>query len=89
MVFLPIQFFREISQRFPYNQKGAVQTAIDDSLINLESPKKNISAALRSRFDSYDGNQNWLEIQTLILQKYLTGTSMRACQIYNPVVTYA
>ena len=55
------QFFnREISERFPYNQKGAIQTAIDDSMINLESPKKNISTALRARFDSYEGNQNWI-----------------------------
>ena len=57
VLFLTQFFNREIKDS--HITKKVVQTAIDD-LINLESPKKNISAALRSRFDSYDGNQNWI-----------------------------
>ena len=55
------QFFnREISVRSPYNLKGAIQTAIDDSYINLESPKKNFASALTERFDQNPGSQEWI-----------------------------
>ncbi|MDA0848531.1 MAG: hypothetical protein O2827_02090, partial [Verrucomicrobia bacterium] len=55
------QFFnREISERYPYNLKGAVQTAIDESNINLESPKKSVTSALKARFDENPGDVNWI-----------------------------
>jgi hypothetical protein len=55
------QFFnREISERNPYNIKGAIQTAIDESYINLESPKKNVASALSGRFDGNPGSQQWI-----------------------------
>jgi hypothetical protein len=55
------QFFnREISERYPYNLKGTVQTAIDESYVNLESPKKNVASALKERFGQYQGNQKWI-----------------------------
>ncbi|MFL2847466.1 MAG: hypothetical protein ACJZ9B_00640, partial [Coraliomargaritaceae bacterium] len=55
------QFFnREISERNPYNIKGAIQTAIDESYINLESPKKNVASALTARFDENPGSKQWL-----------------------------
>ena len=53
------QFFnREISERYPFNLKGAIQTAIDDSYINLESPKKNVASALKQRFDNLKAVKN-------------------------------
>ena len=55
------QFFnREISERYPYNLKGTVQTAIDESYINLESLKKNVASALKERFDQNPGDQKWI-----------------------------
>ena len=55
------QFFnREISDRYPYNLKGAVQSAIDESNINLESPKKNVASALTRRFDQNPGSREWI-----------------------------
>ena len=56
------QFFnREISERNPYNIKGAVQTAIDNSFINLESTQKNVQSALKIRFERDEGNRNWID----------------------------
>ena len=55
------QFFnREISDRYPFNLKGAIQTAIDESSINLESPKKNVASALAVRFDQNPGSKQWI-----------------------------
>ena len=55
------QFFnREISKRYPYNLKGAVQTAIDESNINLESPQKNVASALNRRFNENPGGKQWI-----------------------------
>jgi hypothetical protein len=55
------QFFnREISERKPYNIKGAIQTAIDESLINLESVQENVTTALKERFERDEGNEEWL-----------------------------
>jgi hypothetical protein len=56
------QFFnREISERNPYNIKGAVQTAIDESLINLESVQENVTSALKERFERDEGNKDWID----------------------------
>lgn len=56
------QFFnREISERKPYNIKGAVQSAIDESFINLESTKENVQSALIVRFERDQGNQDWID----------------------------
>ena len=51
---------REVSERKPYNIKGAIQTAIDESFINLESTKKNVEQALKVRFDRDEANRNWV-----------------------------
>ena len=56
------QFFnREISERKPYNIKGAVQTAIDESFINIESVQKNVQSALKVRFERDEGNKDWID----------------------------
>lgn len=55
------QFFnREISEREQFNLKGAVQTAIDESLLNIESTNENVTLALKERFEKNEGNKNWI-----------------------------
>jgi hypothetical protein len=55
------QFFnREISEREQFNIKGAVQTAIDESLLNIESTNENVTLALKERFEKNEGNKNWI-----------------------------
>ena len=55
------QFFnREISDRYPYNLKGAVQTAIDESFNQFGVTQKNVAAALAVRFDENPGSKQWI-----------------------------
>ena len=53
-------FNREISTRRPYNEKGAVQLAIDESRINYESNERSVDIALKTRFFSSPPAKSWL-----------------------------
>ena len=53
-------FNREISARRPYNEKGAVQLAIDKSRINYESNERSVDIALKNRFFSSPPARSWL-----------------------------
>jgi hypothetical protein len=53
-------FNREISARRPYNEKGAVQLAIDKSKINYESDERSVDIALKNRFFSNPPDKSWL-----------------------------
>ena len=55
--------------------KGAVQTAIDESLINLESPKKNVASALAVRFDENPGSKQWISKASFDSQEVFEGDS--------------
>ena len=51
---------REISTRRPYNEKGAIQLAIDKSKINYESNERSVDIALKNRFFSSPPAKSWL-----------------------------
>lgn len=53
-------FNREISTRRPYNEKGAIQLAIDESKINYESNERSVDIALKNRFFSNPPDKSWL-----------------------------
>ena len=53
-------FNREISARRPYNEKGAVQLAIDKSRINYESDERSVDIAHKNRFFSNPPDKSWL-----------------------------